>query len=236
MRFFHHSIYFILMRLRLFTTAATSPVPFDHLHKLTGVFHKWIGENNDLHGDTSLYATGWLKQGEATAEGLKFGKGATWDISSHDKEVIPSLVEGILAASEMFCGMRVKEIKIIDPPAFDQQHRFFADTPVLVKRLIKSADGKNSEKFYLYNEPESDHWLTETFRYKLRKAGLSSEGVSLAFDRSYPHAKTKVVQYHQMRYKASLCPIVAQGSPEQLTFLWNVGAGNCTGIGFGALK
>jgi CRISPR/Cas system endoribonuclease Cas6 (RAMP superfamily) len=32
------------------------------------------------------------------------------------------------------------------------------------------------------------------------------------------------------------CPIIIKGKPETKLFAWNVGLGNSTGIGFGAIK
>ncbi len=44
------------MRKYLRTTPNTQSVPIDYQQKLVGTIHKWVGENNNLHGDISLYS------------------------------------------------------------------------------------------------------------------------------------------------------------------------------------
>ncbi|MGN9307593.1 CRISPR-associated endoribonuclease Cas6 [Enterococcus faecium] len=58
----------------------------------------------------------------------------------------------------------------------------------------------------------------------------------MSFDRTYYAAKTKLVYYKNIGNKTSICPVIIEGTPEQIAFAWNVGVGNSTGIGFGALK
>ncbi|MBK7873833.1 MAG: hypothetical protein IPJ74_25830 [Saprospiraceae bacterium] len=120
------------------------------------------------------------------------------------------------------------------PPDFTDvpEVRFLLASPVFIKR--KLADG--SDKHYLYTDPESDALLTETLQHKLRVAGLPDEGVSVRFDRSYPKAKVQLLNYRGISNKCSYCPVLVQGSPEQLAFAWTVGMGNSTGVGFGAVK
>jgi CRISPR-associated endoribonuclease Cas6 len=71
---------------------------------------------------------------------------------------------------------------------------------------------------------------------KLRKAGLSDEDANISFQKDYPGAKTKIIHYNNIGNRVNVCPVVIEGSPEQIAFAWNVGVGNSTGIGFGALK
>ena len=51
------------MRLNLKLTANTGdPVPYNHLHWLTGFLHRCVGEST-LHDQLSLYSFGWLGGG-----------------------------------------------------------------------------------------------------------------------------------------------------------------------------
>ena len=43
------------MRLHIKTSQNQIKIPFDYQQKLTGVLHKWLGENNQEHGEISLY-------------------------------------------------------------------------------------------------------------------------------------------------------------------------------------
>ena len=42
--------------------------------------------------------------------------------------------------------------------------------------------------------------------------------------------------YNGVENKASWCPVIVEGKPETKAFAWNVGLGNSTGIGLGAIK
>ena len=78
--------------------------------------------------------------------------------------------------------------------------------------------------------------MTQTLQTKLKKADLNPEGVKVSFDKTYRNPKTKIIRYNGVDCKASMCPIIIEGTPDQIKFAWNVGIGNSTGIGFGALK
>jgi len=70
----------------------------------------------------------------------------------------------------------------------------------------------------------------------MKKAGLKSEGVSVRFDKNYDRPIRKKITYKGIGNKGSICPVVVEGNKEAVAFAWDVGIGNSTGIGFGALK
>ena len=70
---------------------------------------------------------------------------------------------------------------------------------------------------------------------KLDNGSIKQYNLDICFDLSYSKKKLKLVRYHGIGNKASLCPVVIKGKPETKQFIWNVGVGNCTGIGFGAI-
>lgn len=219
------------MRLHLRTTENTKPVPFDYQRSLVGAFHKWLGKNK-VHDGLSLYSLGWLQGGRQKGKDLHFPHGATWPISTPDKEILAKLVDSIQQDPKLAFGMQVQEVKIQLEPDFTEEHRFLVQSPVLVKRNEDS--GRIA--FYLYDDTKADALLTETLKNKLTKAGKEDLEISVAFDRSYPQAKTKLINYNGIRIKGSICPVILKGDPEAIAFAWNVGVGNSTGIGFGALK
>ncbi|AEI51282.1 CRISPR-associated endoribonuclease Cas6 [Runella slithyformis] len=220
------------MRIHLKISANKAPVPFDHLPYLVGAFHKWLGQN-ELHGDVSLHSFSWLNGGKGTAKGLIFETGATWFISAFDETVIKQLIIGIQDSPEICFGMTVREIMIQETPDFESPKRFTLNSPV----LLKGHDTPKTQKKHLeFSDPESDEALTKILTNKLTKAGLDSTGVKVYFDRTYQNAKTKLVNYRGIGNKASICPVIVEGTPEQIGFAWNVGMGHSTGIGFGALN
>ncbi len=78
--------------------------------------------------------------------------------------------------------------------------------------------------------------LTETLKRKLKIAGLPDDKINVSFQSDYSGAKTKIIYYNNIGNKVNICPVIIEGTPEQIAFAWNVGVGNSTSIGFGALK
>ncbi|MDT7858122.1 CRISPR-associated endoribonuclease Cas6 [Rubrivirga sp. S365] len=219
------------MRLRLALSPNTEPVPFDHLHRLTGALHKWLGEN-DAHDGLSLYSFGWLSGGRARSGHVQFEGGAGWTLSFCDPALAKRALGGLVAEPSVLCGMEVLEAQVVPEPALDPEHRFLTASPVLTRRT-RDDGGRDHLR---WDDSAADDTLTRTFHTKLQAAGLPTDGASVGFDRSFGGAKTKLCRFKGNAYRANACPVVATGSPDQLRLLWLAGAGEMTGSGFGALR
>lgn len=219
------------MRIHLKTSKTGKIIPFNYQTYLTGALHKWIGKNN-LHDDRlSLYSFSWLNGGLTTEQGLKFENGANLFISAYNEQLLKRIIHGIRESPDIAFGLEVKEVIIQENPLFETQVKFNAASPILIKRNI---NGKI--KHYTYHDQESSDFLTETLKNKLRKENIDDKGVNVQFDLSYNNPKTKIIYYNKIGNKVNICPVVIEGTPEQILFAWNVGLGNSTGIGFGALE
>lgn len=219
------------MRLHLKLSPNTEPVPFDHLHRLTGTLHKWLGEN-DAHDGLSLYSFSWLAGGRANGEGVRFSRGATWTVSFYDDALGRRLLRGLMADPEVAFGMAVEEAQIAEAPVFGPEHRFLSASPVLTRR--RRDDGGRDH--LTFRDAAADDALTRTFHTKLTAAGLPADGAAVRFDRDFGGAKTKLCRLKGNAFRANACPVIATGSPDQLRLLWLAGAGEMTGSGFGALR
>lgn len=221
------------MRLYLQLSPSREPIPFNHINILAGALHKWLGPN-DEHDGLSLYSFSWLGGSRATRNGLVFPNGADWFISSIDGNFLRRSIEGIFADPEIRWGMRVEQVTMRVPPVFREmsEERFRLASPVFYKRKLD--DG--SEHHFLFDEPETDGFLTENLQFKLSKAGIDATGAAVRFDRSYPNPMTKLVRYaDKYEYRASFCPVIVGGTGEQLAAAWCLGIGQATGLGFGSL-
>ncbi len=218
------------MRLHFKTTPSAKPIPFNYQELLTGTIHKWIGQNQE-HGLVSLYSFSWLYNGKKVDNGLNFEKGTAFFFSCHDRELIKRLVNGIFESPQMFCGLSVTELCIQEDPDFSRRELFFAASPIFIKRR----DGEKVN-FLTYRDPQANHCLEETMLTKLKNAGINENEFHISFDTTYKKAKTKLVNYNGINNKASLCPVIIKGSNQLKQFAWNVGLGNSTGIGFGAIE
>lgn len=221
------------MRLKLGIKGENNKIPFNYQHLLTGCLHKWIGENNLVHGKTSLYSFSWLQKVKTEKEGLILTENSTCFFSFFDEQLAKKVINGIINNPELFNGCFVNSVTIQPTPKFSNKESFFVASPVLIKRPIIS---KEKEKHYTYLDEESDILITDTLKTKLKLAGLNDENVYVTFNKNYSGAKTKVVAYNKIKNKTNVCPITIEGTPEQIAFAWDVGIGNSTGIGFGSLK
>lgn len=218
------------MRIHLKIYSGNNTIPFGHQHLLVGTIHKWLGWN-EIHGKVALFSFSRLEKGENTKDGLKLGKYSTLFFSAHDSEIIKSLIRGIQTDPNMFNGLRVSEIILEEDPDLSSRDYFYVASAVLVKRK----EGERNRHF-LFNEPESDIWLKETLLTKMRLAGLEDETLEIQFDENFSNPKTMLIEYKGIRNRANWCQVIIKGKPETKLFAWNVGIGNSTGIGFGAIK
>jgi CRISPR-associated endoribonuclease Cas6 len=134
--------------------------------------------------------------------------------------------------------MHVLEAQQQTTPSFSGTHRFKVDSPVVVRK--RREDG--SRAYLTYEDAAADARMTRTLRFKMKRAGLdaSHHDVTVAFDRSYEGARTKLTTIEKggpaIKHKGSICPVIVDGTPKAVQFAWTVGIGELTGSGFGALQ
>ena len=219
------------MRLHLKTTESLFLMDFNYQKKLTGVIHKWLGVNNKEHGNTSLYSFSWLYNVVVENNRLICPRGANWFVSFHEMSRAKDVLEAIRQSPAMFNDLIVKEVVIQEDPDFENKELFLTASPILIKRPIDSGATE-----YLYDNPDCGKLMEETLRTKMKIAGLpDDETLHIEFDLSYAKKKTKLVWYGNISSRANMCPVIIQGTNLTKQFAWNVGLGNCTGIGFGSI-
>ena len=221
------------MRIYLHLTPNTEIVPFNYQQSLVGAFHKWLGDNQ-YHDDISLYSLSWLHGGKMRPDkkGYEFRNGATFFISAPNEALLKDLISGIFKGAHIRWGMSVQEVRMRVTPEFGNYQRFLTQSPIFIKRSRPEAKG---HQFFFPKDAEANGYLTETLQRKLTIAGLSTD-VSVVFDPDYRNPKTKMIQFNQIDLKATFCPVIVEGDAEAVRFAWDVGVGNSTGIGFGALR
>ncbi|NJK94451.1 MAG: CRISPR-associated endoribonuclease Cas6 [Chloroflexia bacterium] len=218
------------MRIHLKLTAKDLIIPFDHQHLVVGTIHKWLGWN-DLHGDLSLYSFSRLEGGKSTTKGLKFDRFASFFFSAYDASLIKQLISGIRIDPILFDGLSVEEIIIEEDPDLSEREQFYVASPIFIKRR-----SENKVEHILFSDERSAQYLKETLQTKMQKVGIMDESLEVKFDLSYSHADTKMVTYKGVKNKTNWCSVIVKAMPETKLFAWNVGLGNSTGIGFGAIK
>lgn len=210
-------------------------IPYNHQPALTAVVNKWLGANNKWHGVSSTYAFSMLGGGKAVKVfgGITFPQGATLTISAHDSDMIYSVVENLSRSPKLFKGLVVREVFIIADPDLSDREIFFPTSPILLKQWV---EGQKNPRHVIYTDEQASDLLTEKFRTKLDRIGLSDPTARLTFAPEAGKHQTKLITYRNIRNRTSWCPIRIEGTPTTKLFAWNTGVGNSTGIGFGAIK
>ena len=198
--------------------------------KTTDVFFTTQGNLDGNKTDKSLYIELWHGVGPK-AIGYLCKNPSHEDIKGYNN--IRKIVDSILSDPHMFHGMKVTDIQIDSQQTWENgEYHFRLASPILIKR---STD-LNNIKFYTYEDVESERLMTETLKHKMNKAGLpEDETLCVKFDMSYPNKKLKLVDIHGIKNKCSMCPIIITGKSDSIAFARNVGIGNSTGSGFGAI-
>lgn len=218
------------MRIYLKTTSNKEILPYNYQHKLVGVLHKWLG-SNDLHGKISLYSFSWLLDAKPSKDGLNYPNGARFFISFHEDQYLKQIIKAILGDPEMCYGMSVVDIAIEDQPDLSNLSLFRVASPIFIHRYED-----NNNKHYTYNDSEAGELMKETLLHKMQLAGLPlDDTLEIKFDTSFPNKKIKLIDYRGIKNRVNYCPVIIQGKPETKAFALDVGVGNSTGIGFGAI-
>lgn len=219
------------MRIYLRLSKNKKVIPFNYQELLTGVVHKWIGKNNNIHGKTNQFSFSWLQNTVANKRGIDLRSDAYFFISSINPDLIKQIVKNILQHPEMFNGVRVIDVQIKNIPNFGMQERFLMASPV----LLKLKNGKENRHVTIEDE-DFENVLTNSLKTSLKKANIPSDSVRVSLDPDSNYRKTKLVTYNGIGNKSSLAPIIIEGKPEQIAYAWCNGLGNSTGIGFGSIK
>jgi len=218
------------MRIYLKLSYNKYPVPFTYQEQLTATLHKWL-KDSSVHEGVSLYSFSQLMNGKMENRALNFNNGSAFFISCWDVNMIRRLIRAIKEDPELGFGMYVREVVIKENPDLTKIEYFRIASPILIHRKKE-----NKHLYYYYDDEDSGRMLTNTIKTKMSAANLESDdSLSIEFDRSYKGASKKRVNYKGISNPVSICPVIIKGSNLSKQFIWNVGLGNSTGIGFGAI-
>jgi CRISPR-associated endoribonuclease Cas6 len=220
------------MRLVVHLSPNTSPVNFNYLNETARFFYGHVGIEG-LHGNVSLYSLSFLRNGTPSPEGgLDFPNGSSFFVSAHDNQIIENLKNNIQTNEHLLNGMKVFATKVYpDIVPETESVRMVLRSPC----LLRDEDGFP----IMWYMQEAQERLEEIAKRKMKLANIPlSELESIRPDLRSP-IKFKSISYEHdgntIYNKCSLGSAVVKGTPKALTFLWNVGLGESTGIGFGSV-
>lgn len=220
------------MRIYIKLRSNGTIVPFAHQPQLVGAIHKWIGQNNKEHGRISFFSFSQIKGGKRQGNGLMFANPSFY-ISVWDPETAETIIKGICQSPEVCYGLKVCDIQLVSCPEMTQEGLFCCDSPILIKSKNES---KKYPEFLRYDNPKCGVILREQILKKMEYAGLEPDAALEIKFLPTEKAKTRLIDYRGIKNVANDCTVYLKGKPDTLRFIWEIGLGSSTGIGFGAIS
>jgi len=225
------------MRVILHLSKNKVPISNPRSHALSRL-HKWFGRNNEIHNEQSFYTFSdiWGKDSTSKDGVLDFPNGGKFVFSSNDTGLISKILFAIDQDSEFIFGMKVigRDYVVFDPSA-DFGDYFLFQSPIHLTQ--KSAEIGSKNKSITFKDTNSSDVMTHIMKLKMDKAGVNSEGFSIAFDTKSPSKRTHVWKHSDnKKLVLNYCPVIINGTNEQKIFCLDVGVGKSTGTGLGCIK
>lgn len=219
------------MRIYIRTSPNTERVDYDYQYKLVSAVKKWL-DTDELRGKISFYSFSSFMDARPTKGGLIFPGGASFFISFHEEEYSKELIRAIWNAPQVCYGMRVLEVERETKPNFEEVSTFRSASPILIRRYGAGIENKH----YTYEDEESNELMRESILYKMQQAGLSpDDSLKIRFDDTYPNKKIKLIDYRGVKNRVNQCSVIIEGKPSTKAFIYDVGIGASTGVGFGSI-
>jgi len=199
------------MRLYLKLSKNRELIPFNYQSFLTGALHKWMGKENEEHGNISLYSFSWLQNIDTEERGINLKNGSYFFISAHDDALIKTIVKGIMADSSVLFGASVLAVDVKETPIFPAVQRFEFASPILIRRF----DG-DKDQHISYDDEKASFYLTESMQRKLALAGLPADNIKVSFDADYQNPRTKVLPTKVSVIVPTCVRLLWRGRPNRL--------------------
>jgi CRISPR-associated endoribonuclease Cas6 len=186
----------------------------------------------ELSGKPALYSFSWLLNAKVSENALDYPNGAKFFISFHNDVDLKQVVKSIMNNAEMCFGMEITDMTIEENPDLTNKTLFQCASPIFICR-----PGSDKNIHYTFNDENAGKFLEETLLHKMRLVGLpKDDSLKIQFAPSATNAaKIIIIDYRGVNNRVNLCPVIIEGKTETKVFAWNVGLGNSTGIGFGAI-
>lgn len=218
------------MRIKLTFGATSTPFTEPTQNYVNGVIHTILGKGNSYHDTFSNYSVSMLRGGKYTDKGLVYPNGGEVYVSSPDMEFIDTFLinlihqQGLMLRDMKLLSYEVSEIKVHSD--YDIIHTL---SPILLKkdnRRITFKDDGFIER------------LNEQSMAKLVKNGLTEADLKgfVIKPFHFENGQVKLPKVNNVVNPSSKVMLVVEGTPIARKTIYEMGLGNSTGCGFGAVK
>ena len=217
------------MRAYLTIRAKNKTIPLDHRDALLQVIHQWLGAKR-MQENRPPYSFSRFEGGRNSRDGITFYNDTAFFFSAPDSELVVKLADGAKAHPNLFHGLKVSSVEVKEVPDLAKRELFYVASPLLI-----IPNNQVNAEYMLYNDPGADVLLKEMMTSKLAAHGIIDETFAIAFDKNYASAGIKKISYNGNIMLASWCHVLIKGKPTTKACLWDIGLGNQTRKGFGAI-
>ena len=219
------------MRLRINLTHPTQDVPVNNQHQMNGFIYTILGNDNPYHDSVSDYSISSLQGGKLKEDKLTLSfeeSNPYFYVASQNSTFIGDFILGTKRENISVFGMRIDNIDIThDFRPHDYCDDIITISPILIR-------GKDNRKIQ-FDSPE---WIVEIMRNctgKLRHQGIEDNTFRIELVAT-GKAKKKCVWVGDVFNPCSSVRLRVYGKKNTRKALYNLGIGNSTGSGFGAVK
>lgn len=219
------------MRLRINLTHPTQDVPVNNQHQMNGFIYAILGNDNPYHDSVSDYSISSLQGGRLKEDKLTLSfeeSNPYFYVASQNSTFIGDFILGTKRENVSLFGMRIDNIDIThDFRPHDYCDDIITISPILIR-------GKDNRKIQ-FDSPE---WIVEIMRNctgKLRHQGIEDKTFRIELVAT-GKPKKKCVWVGDVFNPCSSVRLRVYGKKKTREALYNLGIGNSTGSGFGAVK
>lgn len=218
------------MRFNIYFTKPNVNIPINNQKELNSFIHRCLGKDNKYHDTFSDYSISSLQGGKYDGNNsLIFTEEPYITVSSLNFEFIGKMMYGVQFNNEKLFDMTVLRI---EPLGEFNVRQYFDKVVTISPILLKNIDRKTKLTI------KDDLWLerlNEQSKNKLKYIGIEDETFHIEI-RNKEKAKTKNIHVGEVFNPSTMISLEIYGKPNTRIALYNLGLGNSTGSGFGAIK
>lgn len=219
------------MRFRVNLTRPTTDVPVNNQHEMNGFIHAILGRNNSYHDSVSDYSISSLQGGRLDREtnSLKFDEDVPHIyVASQNSTFIGDFMAGIMTADASVFGMKPDGVDI----TCDFNPNNYCDDIITISPiLIRNKDDRK----ITFEDPEWIERVKKNCIGKLKHRGIEDDTFDIELIKT-DSSKRKCVWVGDVFNPCSSVRLKVTGRKNTRRILYNLGIGNSTGSGFGAVK
>lgn len=218
--------------MRIILKFKETVVPFSEptQNYVNGMIHTILGKDNPYHDNFSNYSVSFLRGGKLTSEGLIYPDGGKLYISSPDETFIETILINIIHNR----SLKLRDMPLISYEVCDIRVNNKYDvietlSPILLKTKGKRITFKDNEFITI---------LEQQCISKLTKNGLTHtdlKGFTIK-PFHFENAKVQLPKIKNVVNPSSHVMLVVEGTAKARKMIYEMGLGNSTGCGFGAVK